>query len=216
MSVARRCACARERVKTSTPLVKERAQSESSVDSRAMRAIAPLACSSGVAAAERTACTRTNSCTRLAHTPISSFALTMAGRLSEAAISCSTADEMVAVKSSVCLLRGVIFRISSSSERKPSSSRRSASSSTSTSTDSSVMAAELRTRSISRPGVPITRSGRERISASCALSDSPPTTRLICTDMYFASRAVIAWHCIASSRVGSSTSAAVEAERRLR
>ena len=58
------------------------------------------------------------------------------------------------------------------------------------------------TWSIRRPGVAIIMSGRVFSSASCALTERPPTHRQNRTCMYCASAIPTLWHWIASSRVG--------------
>lgn len=93
---------------------------------------------------------------------------------------------------------------------------RSASSRMRISSSSMLTEGELRNRSIRRPGVATTTSGRERRSASCDLSDSPPTISAKRTSVNFASCRPISSHCAASSRVGVSTSTRVAAMRRWR
>mmetsp|Transcript_25316 Transcript_25316/g.63323 ORF Transcript_25316/g.63323 Transcript_25316/m.63323 type:complete len:284 (-) Transcript_25316:116-967(-) len=113
----------------------------------------------------------------------------------------------VAVNMTVCLEGRICPAMDRSCGSKPMSSMRSASSST-----RYVVLRRLRwpsvTRSMRRPGVPTTTLGSSRSSRICPDRDAPPKTTVARTRAGRENLANSAWICIASSRVGASTTTA--------
>ena len=117
----------------------------------------------------------------------------------------STAPSKVAENSSRCPPAGTASRISVTAGMKPRSAMWSASSSTTISIRPR-STAPCSIRSISRPGVATTMSTPRWNARSCGVYDMPPATRTTDRSTVRASGVSTSVTCIASSRVGTSTS----------